>query len=349
MTAGYQAWARDIRNVAEYLRKLMPPIIREQDTSVVYSVCGEEYCGDFLDSLRTLAAQQVLDRTHLPDWQPVHVVAVLDAGCKQRLSGEADLESMRQALSITAVSLGDFELMRKGPSEEGPFRTCAAVKLAAPLFLPGAHAVILDADTVVAQSLMPLFDLMAAEMTKTLFMAEEVVSEHCGTCGSYHARNRTRYMAGKTGYNTGTLGINLLPWKSGRVDDRVENVLSQVAVGNVQAWLGDQDVFNLMAKQDPSLAHTLPCTFNERSDSLCYHGRDYPTPAVLHGNRRMFNSSAIWSRARAALASAARRVLSAGEGHVRSMTSTEPGDPAGLWGLTRLNVKILFRHSAHPG
>merc|ERR1712048_131302 len=88
-------------------------------------------------------------------------------------------------------------------------------------------------------------------------------------------------------------------------DKKVNDILQHLSRWPVLNCV-DQDILNLLAREDLSNLEVMPCEFNLRSDSQC-NSSNNTMPQFLHGNRGLFEKS--WLNAELKLLAGAERVL----------------------------------------
>lgn len=258
----------------------LPNISAASDSAFVIVGCGAR-CSEMIASLKTLAVQQTSD-------VPWDVWSVVDERCSKQLDQDPLLHiSGNFKIRKLAVS----ELSSAGPVSIDLFHQCASARLWVPdLLNTYKHMLYVDSDTLVTDSIEPVFQMMKSHSESIMFMAEELVSVNCKGCGWYHSSpGSDKVMGGVNGYNSGTLGINCNSWHQKGMTEEVRKVLQEAKAGKVQLRLGDQDVLNLLVRRKSSILHELPCEFNMRTDSECRDGTIYRKPVILHGNRGVFH------------------------------------------------------------
>jgi len=186
------------------------------------------------------------------------------------------------------------------------YKQCASARLYLPLVLPVRHMLHIDSDTLVTGSLEPLFEAMEKHAGRAIFMAEEVAADRGGSYASVTPLMSTLFpgaktvMAGRTGYNSGVLGINVENWKEAGLNDRLDEAMRLAEKGLISsvgpgAYFGDQDLLNFICKEDLNLLYTMQCQYNVRADSRCdWNGGSPPFPVILHGNSDLFNATKLW-------------------------------------------------------
>ena len=159
-----------------------------------------------------------------------------------------------------------------------------------------------------------------------LWMSEEVASNL--KVGWYHEHSilrpgdlRDEVMAGRAGYNSGVLVVNVDSWRQSGIglltsresfrttpenESRRERrpALSLWdgldAAHQASAWffhLGDQDLLNWISRRRPGILGTLPCEFNIRSDSRCSNST-LPAGGTATGSSSGTGASSTASRRR---------------------------------------------------
>ena len=139
------------------------------------------------------------------------------------------------------------------PNIQPNFTPMCLMKVTAPKYVPEDKVILLDPDTIILKSLLPMWNV---DLTDKYFGA---VEEYRGTWRPY----------GKTYYNSGVMLLNLEEIRKDHFDDQLINVLNSTPLR-----LTEQDAYNLLGKHK---AVSLPVEYN---DAFCT--RHTSNPSIVH-------------------------------------------------------------------
>lgn len=170
------------------------------------------------------------------------------------------------------------------------FRPCASVNLFLHEVMPPdvTDVIVLGADQLVVDDLAKAWDdaqAMGWDGTKLLGSGEECVEPRTH-CGWYHGGSPHKFF--QNGMSSGTSMFSVKNMRAYRFSAWVLNAISRFP----RLTLGDQDVFNRYAVENPHNVTLLQCNLNLRTDSGC--NIKAKPPVVLHGNRYSFGRLPAW-------------------------------------------------------
>jgi hypothetical protein len=276
-----------------------------------------EACEAFQNSFRSAAAQLALDNAHGSTNLVYNAYLFADNECRSFLENDKTfLQGTSQLLKLNVLDLK--EIAELPGADINMFRKGASARLYLPEALPVDGFLYMDSDAIATGSFAPIVATMEKEKNAVLFMSEEVDSSVCTDCGGYSHEDLKEFRWGPNGLNSGILGVNINSWRSRAMSSRVSDIINKFE-GRLK--LGDQDIFNILSKDDSALLHVLPCESNWRCDSQCSSA-----PIFLHGNHQTFKYE--WKNLFNKLLEAADRVL------ISSTSLLQTNLPTSLWEMT---------------
>eukprot|EP00930_Biecheleria_cincta_P031174 TRINITY_DN21634_c0_g1_i1.p1 TRINITY_DN21634_c0_g1~~TRINITY_DN21634_c0_g1_i1.p1 ORF type:complete len:504 (-),score=66.04 TRINITY_DN21634_c0_g1_i1:45-1556(-) len=192
--------------------------------------------------------------------------------------------------SVNITLLPIESLMQKYGEAVHLFRHCASANLFLHEVLPldVEEIFILGADQLVVSDLAKVWD-NAVEMgwddSKLMASGEECV-EPRSRCGWYAGGSKHKFF--QNGMSSGTTMFSVKNMRRYRYSAWVLNAISRFPL----LKLGDQDIFNRYAMENPHNVTLLQCHLNLRADSGC--DVIAKPPVVMHGNRYLFFRYPSW-------------------------------------------------------
>mmetsp|Transcript_37704 Transcript_37704/g.117528 ORF Transcript_37704/g.117528 Transcript_37704/m.117528 type:complete len:404 (+) Transcript_37704:74-1285(+) len=271
----------------------------EYEVHVATAGCGANYCGQSMKLARSFLAQAKLDGGAV---QTLHVFT--GRPCMGEFEKmRASWPSLFEAGNVTLHDLAQLDIDTPGRDLRS---LCNTLRVYLPRLFPHLRKMMyIDADTRVASSLRPLFQLPMS----VYMMAEDggnfYGSNDASHCGSW--RNGSQLLVNGTchpwsrGVNDGVFVADLEQWRSQNIDAEFDFWMRQLVEGNAKMRWNEQDVFNLLSVQHPEYLSRLPCEANSMVYTrwLCFYGngvdpvlstrkpgealvRNHRQPTILH-------------------------------------------------------------------
>lgn len=272
---------------------------------LAWTACGANVCKEFIRSARSAVAQLILDEANGHDMLARDVYAVVDDACLATMRESKEMLHLTDRVNLTLIGIESLKGVTSTNTDA--YAKCAAVRLHMPKLIPASRFLYMDADVRVTESFLSVADTMERNADKAIFWTHEVNPDGCGNeCGYYNNRPWARGLKhGPNGHNDGILGVNADVWIQKKLDQRVEQVMNESAACRLFFPFGDQDMLNIIARQDPNISFTMPCEFNYRYDNQCVEVR----PQFLHGNHHYFEDGGSWAESASQLNRGATSIL----------------------------------------
>jgi len=241
--------------------------------------------------VRSFAAQAVLEGGVKPF---LHLF--LDKNCHDHVSQLVTQEpGVLRAINLRAWNAMTLSHVPIEPTKHG--KRCTMVRLYMPRLFPQLSRLIyLDADTLVVNSLRPLWNMR----TPVFSMGENDVVFHYNVQSGHSVhhcptwKNGSKLLVrnpepirgildtcfvGPHGLNAGVLFVNLTGWRAKGLDDLVDPWSDRLVSGEIDMLMNDQDILNVIVLQNWDFFTPLPCEAN-----------------LLHGHRWMclFTTDGNW-------------------------------------------------------